>query len=76
MARHPFAAVNLISDPVHGYVELTKRLSPEDSLAAELPAEDVAETVTTSASEAVAGARREIVCAALVITRAAEAWPT
>ena len=26
MARHPFAAVNLISDPIHGYVELTKRL--------------------------------------------------
>ena len=27
MARHPFSAVNLISDPIHGYVELTKRLS-------------------------------------------------
>ena len=26
--RHPFAAVNLISDPIHGYVELTKRLTP------------------------------------------------
>ena len=24
--RQPFAAVNLISDPIHGYVELTKRL--------------------------------------------------
>ena len=28
MARHPFSAVNLISDPIHGYVELTKRLGP------------------------------------------------
>ena len=28
MARHPFSAVNLISDPIHGYVELTKRLAP------------------------------------------------
>ena len=28
IARHPFAAVNLISDPIHGYVELTKRLTP------------------------------------------------
>jgi uncharacterized protein len=43
MARHPFAAVNLISDPVHGYVELTKRLSPAESTAAGLPAEDAAE---------------------------------
>ncbi len=43
MARHPFSAVNLISDPIHGYVELTKRLGPEDAAAAELPAEDVAE---------------------------------
>src|SRR4029453_16683745 len=43
MRRHPFAAVNLISDPIHGYVELTKRLSREESLAADLPAEDVAE---------------------------------
>ena len=24
--RQPFAAVNLISDPIHGYLELTKRL--------------------------------------------------
>ena len=23
MARHPFRAVNLISDPIHGYLELT-----------------------------------------------------
>src|SRR5690242_2282957 len=43
MRRHPFAAVNLISDPIHGYVELTKRLGPAESDAAGLPAEDVAE---------------------------------
>jgi len=24
-----FRAVNLISDPIHGYIELTKRLTPE-----------------------------------------------
>ena len=29
MARHPFSAVNLISDPIHGYVELTKRLTAD-----------------------------------------------
>ena len=28
MRRHPFSAVNLISDPIHGYIELTKRLEP------------------------------------------------
>ena len=43
MSGHPFAAVNLISDPIHGYVELTKRLGPAESAAAGLPAEDVAE---------------------------------
>jgi HD superfamily phosphohydrolase len=43
MARHPFTAVNLISDPIHGYVELTKRLSRPESEAAGLPPEDVAE---------------------------------
>ena len=43
MRRHPFAAVNLISDPIHGYVELTKRLTAPESSAAGLPAEDVAE---------------------------------
>jgi HD superfamily phosphohydrolase len=43
MPRHPFGAVNLISDPIHGYVELTKRLSRTESDAAGLPAEDVAE---------------------------------
>ena len=43
MPRHPFVAVNLISDPIHGYVELTKRLTPAESGAADLPTEDVAE---------------------------------
>lgn len=43
MARHPFFAVNLISDPIHGYIELTKRLKPGAADAAGLPAEDVAE---------------------------------
>ena len=43
MARHPFAAVNLISDPIHGYLELTKRLSHDESAAAGLPDEDAAE---------------------------------
>ena len=39
----PFASVNLISDPIHGYVELTKRLAPADARAADLQPEDVAE---------------------------------
>jgi len=43
MRRHPFAAVNFISDPIHGYVELTKRLTPAESALAGLPDEDVAE---------------------------------
>jgi HD superfamily phosphohydrolase len=43
MPPHPFAAVNLISDPIHGYVELTKRLTPDLADAAGLPREDVAE---------------------------------
>ncbi len=43
MARHPFAAVNLISDPIHGYLELTKRLTRDESGAAGLPDEDAAE---------------------------------
>ncbi|MCU0483631.1 MAG: HD domain-containing protein [Chloroflexi bacterium] len=38
-----FAAVNLISDPIHGYIELTKRLAPAQARAAGLPAEDAAE---------------------------------
>jgi HD superfamily phosphohydrolase len=43
MRRQPFAAVNLISDPVHGYIELTKRLSADEAGAAGLPEEAVAE---------------------------------
>ena len=43
MPRHPFTAVNLISDPIHGYIELTKRLTPETAVAAGLPTEEVAE---------------------------------
>src|SRR5215211_9430078 len=43
MSRHPFSAVNLISDPIHGYVELTKRLSAGESDLAGLPREDAAE---------------------------------
>ncbi len=42
-ARQPFSAVNLISDPIHGYLELTKRRSPAETRAAGLPPEDVAE---------------------------------
>ena len=41
--RHTFAAVNLISDPIHGYVELTKRLAPDQARAAGLAEEHVAE---------------------------------
>jgi len=43
MRRHAFAATNLISDPIHGYIELTKRLGPSDSAALGLPAEASAE---------------------------------
>jgi len=43
MAGHPFDAVNLISDPVHGYVELTKRLTGPESGVLGLPAEEAAE---------------------------------
>jgi uncharacterized protein len=43
MARHPFRAVNLISDPIHGYLELTKRLSAAESTASGLPEETAAE---------------------------------
>lgn len=44
MHRHgAFAAVNLISDPIHGYVELTKRLERAESRALDLPDEDCAE---------------------------------
>ena len=41
--RLPFASVNLISDPIHGYVELSKRLAPDEARAAGLQPEDVAE---------------------------------
>jgi HD superfamily phosphohydrolase len=41
---HPrFEAVNLISDPIHGYIELTKRLTEEQARRAGLPRDDVAE---------------------------------
>ncbi|MEI8334611.1 MAG: hypothetical protein WCH74_12295, partial [Chloroflexota bacterium] len=43
VARERFAAVNLISDPIHRYIELTKRLSSGHALALGLPAEEVAE---------------------------------
>ncbi|HEX9043596.1 MAG TPA: HD domain-containing protein [Candidatus Limnocylindrales bacterium] len=39
----PFRAVNLISDPIHGYIELTKRLSARDAAEAGLPLEEAAE---------------------------------
>ena len=42
-AHHPFSAVNLISDPIHGYVELTKRLAPDEAAVAGLAPEDAAE---------------------------------
>jgi HD superfamily phosphohydrolase len=38
-----FAAVNLISDPIHGYIELTKRLSSAAATSAGLPDEETAE---------------------------------
>jgi uncharacterized protein len=43
MSRHAFSAVNLISDPIHGYIELTKRQTRAESAHAGLPAEDAAE---------------------------------
>ncbi len=43
MRRHRFSAVNLISDPIHGYIELTKRLEPGTAADVGLPPEDVAE---------------------------------
>jgi HD superfamily phosphohydrolase len=39
----PFRSVNLISDPIHGYIELTKRLPPDRATGAGLPREEVAE---------------------------------
>src|SRR5436853_5404828 len=38
-----FRAVNLISDPIHGYIELTKPLTRAETRAGGLGAEDVAE---------------------------------
>ena len=38
-----FKAVNLISDPIHGYIELTKRLTPAGAAALGYLAEDAAE---------------------------------
>jgi HD superfamily phosphohydrolase len=43
MRRHPFSSVNLISDPIHGYIELTKRLDPAGSADLGLPEEAAAE---------------------------------
>jgi uncharacterized protein len=43
VAGHHFRAVNLISDPIHGYVELTKRVSGADAATAGLGDEEVAE---------------------------------
>jgi hypothetical protein len=43
VSHQPFRAVNLISDPIHGYVELTKRLSAPETRAAGLLDEAVAE---------------------------------
>ena len=41
---HPqFEAVNLISDPIHGYIELTKRLTPDATARAGLEPEEAAE---------------------------------
>ena len=43
MSRQRFAAVNLISDPIHGYIELTKRLTAAEAAASGLRSEDAAE---------------------------------
>src|SRR5205809_3522183 len=43
MDRHAFTAVNLISDPIHGYIELSKRLSRDEARLAGLPLEEAAE---------------------------------
>lgn len=42
-ARHPYRAVNLISDPIHGYLELTKRVDRTEAAAAGLPEEESVE---------------------------------
>ena len=43
MDTEQFKAVNLISDPIHGYIELTKRLTPEGAAATGHAQEDAAE---------------------------------
>src|SRR5947207_3290963 len=43
MSRRQFSAVNLISDPIHGYIELTKRLSVAEAAEAGLQTETAAE---------------------------------
>ena len=43
MGGHPFSATNLISYPIHSYIELTKRLEPAESTALGLPHEASAE---------------------------------
>jgi hypothetical protein len=43
VSQNRFRAVNLISDPIHGYLELTKRLRAGEAEAAGLADEDVAE---------------------------------
>jgi len=43
VARHPYRAVNLISDPIHGYLELTKRIERAEAAAAGLPDEEAVE---------------------------------
>lgn len=43
MSPARFAAVNLISDPIHGYIELTKRLGAAEAHAAGLGPEEAAE---------------------------------
>ena len=43
MGRRLFSAVNLISDPIHGYVELTKHLGADEAGAIGLRIEDAAE---------------------------------
>jgi HD superfamily phosphohydrolase len=41
---HPLLwAVNLVSDPIHGYIELTKRVTPDRARRLGLPQEDAAE---------------------------------
>ena len=43
MDAEQFKAVNLISDPIHGYIELTKRLTREGATATGHAQEEAAE---------------------------------